>query len=488
MEGVVSNKTDKSVREKVGRQVERWSSETAMKCVDGNSVSIDGKDHVCRNNYVDLYVRNQEISPSSKTYKAVNHKDFTYIRYPAFQIGSITYTGHDNQDKVVEPTSSSSSTLTENTQPMSSSAMKFGVTELRNYRYDPIMGTPTATMAVSKLGNKEVRKITQNTPAYAVSKDGLAKEMFLRNMFTQKYMEEVYTDTVDVISNSSSSNGTGSLSSSNNFDKLRTFSITPYMHLSEAVYGSSSSVRRTPIVAMGTFKNKGNALTLRNGAEKYLEYSDKNRPNLKKYSGTYIKTINPQMKVLETEDVLGRTQSTIFSDDAMFQLSLFYPAKINQVGVVLPYKNKAFASEKCSVSGDNSISKNMLIANANVTISCTGLAADGNIAVEYRTWNKSTGWQTKRDVVSGAEASLELASGDKLNYFRVYPENAEAKSFIYDSYGNMVQTIAEDNTSTYYEYDPFGKLVQSRNDDGVSFKSHHREYMNSSNDDKVLGE
>lgn len=468
MEGVVSNKTDKSVREKVGRQVERWSSETTMKCVDKDGkVDNKGKDDVCVKNYISLYTRKN----------ITNHKDFTYIRYPAFQIGSITYTGHDNQDKVVEPTSSSSSTLTENTQPMSSSAMKFGVTELRNYRYDPIMGTPTATMAVSKLGNKEVRKITQNTPAYAVSKDGLAKEMFLRNMFTQNYLEEVFTDTVDV--NSSSSRSANELRRTTmKIGKLRTFSISPYMELPIELYGSSSSARRTPIVAMGTFKNKGNALTLRNGAEKYLEYSDKNRPNLNKYSGTYIKNINQQMKVLETEDVLGRTQSTIFSDDAMFQLSLFYPAKINQVGVVLPYKNKAFASEKCSVSGDNSISKNMLIANANVTISCTGLAADGNIAVEYRTWNKSTGWQTKRDIVSGAEASLELASGDKLNYFRVYPENAEAKSFIYDSYGNMVQTIAEDNTSTYYEYDPFGKLVQSRNDDGVSFKSHHREYMN----------
>jgi YD repeat-containing protein len=73
---------------------------------------------------------------------------------------------------------------------------------------------------------------------------------------------------------------------------------------------------------------------------------------------------------------------------------------------------------------------------------------------------------------------VKLNPGEKMNYFRVYPENAEAKTFVYDVNGNMVQTIAEDNTSTYYEYDPFGKLVQSRNDDGVSFKSHHREYMN----------
>ena len=65
-----------------------------------------------------------------------------------------------------------------------------------------------------------------------------------------------------------------------------------------------------------------------------------------------------------------------------------------------------------------------------------------------------------------------------MNYLRIYPENAEAKTFIYDRYGNIIQIVAEDNTSTFYEYNPLGQLIQSRNDDGVSFKSHHREFTN----------
>ena len=84
--------------------------------------------------------------------------------------------------------------------------------------------------------------------------------------------------------------------------------------------------------------------------------------------------------------------------------------------------------------------------------------------------------------------SLDIPIGAKLNYFRVYPERSESKSFIYDRYDNLIQIIAEDNTSTYYEYDPLGRLVQSRNDDGLSFKAHHREYMNDSLTHKMRGE
>ncbi len=85
-------------------------------------------------------------------------------------------------------------------------------------------------------------------------------------------------------------------------------------------------------------------------------------------------------------------------------------------------------------------------------------------------------WQTVRENLKGLH--LNLNKGDVLNYLRIYPDNAEAKTFIYDNYGNMIQSVAEDNTSTFYEYDSFGKLIQTRNDDGVSFKSHHREFTN----------
>ena len=73
---------------------------------------------------------------------------------------------------------------------------------------------------------------------------------------------------------------------------------------------------------------------------------------------------------------------------------------------------------------------------------------------------------------------MTLKSNEKLNYLRIYPITAEAKTFIYDNYGMMIQLVSEDNLSSYYVYNAFGNLVEVYNDDGVSFKSHHREFMN----------
>lgn len=475
--------TNGNVSEKIGRQVERWTSERQLKCDSYG----DKKDNYCYQQNVGLALTSGH---STKT-------DFAYYRYPAFQIGSMTFTGHDNQDKVVAENNNSSSSSAQSSSQSSSSNEKFGMTEMRNFRFDPIMGSPTATMAVSKLGNKEIRKITQTTPAYAISgtdiskpENILANEMFLRNMFTQNYLEEVYTDTLNAVNcteNEMKDNPACELHKTThaaNKSKLRTFSISPYKMLPASLYGKQNGFR-TPIVSMGTFKNKIAPSTIIGNAWTYLAYADNNQPELDKYNGTYIKTINKGMKVLETDDVLGRTQSTVFSDDAMNQLSLFFPAKIEEVGVVVPYMNKVFTSEasatnKCYVTGETNVDKNLIVANGSVIISCTVAcnSNNDNIAIEYRQWKNATGWQTERGVIPCGSVSVKLNPGEKMNYFRVYPENAEAKTFVYDVNGNMVQTIAEDNTSTYYEYDPFGKLVQSRNDDGVSFKSHHREYMN----------
>lgn len=462
LEGVVEGAQDDETLGKVGKQVERWSSEINMRCYEDSVLSLKGKEDVCRDGYTELYMKG---SANSKT-----HKEYTYIRYPAFQIGSVSYTGHDNQEQFVNSSNSNWS--------WSSSSTKFGVTELRNYRYDPIMGSPTATVAISRVGqNLLARKITQTTPAYAAnranssSSASLSDEMFLRNMFTQNYLEEVFTDTVNV-------NGkTLNLDES----KLRSFSISPYQKLPTSLFGISSS-SRTPIVAMGTFKNKAAPLNIRSTA---LDYLDANAltPNIvSDYNGTIIKSLNKQMKVLETEDVLHRVQSTIFSTDAMFQLSLFFPASKEDVAVVLPYKDEVFASKGCSVSGTSSVKNGDIVASSNLTISCSlpssSSSSNSTLVAEYREMIGGN-WVTKREKLSGRTMSLTLSGGWRLNYLRIYPDNAESKTFIYDVYGNMIQSIAEDNTSTYYEYDTFGKLVQSRNDDGVSFKSHHREYMNS---------
>jgi YD repeat-containing protein len=90
---------------------------------------------------------------------------------------------------------------------------------------------------------------------------------------------------------------------------------------------------------------------------------------------------------------------------------------------------------------------------------------------------KNESWNSTREVYE-RPFNLPLKAGDQLGYLRIYPKNAQAKTFVYDKYGNLVRIVSEENLSTYYEYNPFGHLVQMRDDDGVSFKVHHREYRN----------
>jgi YD repeat-containing protein len=90
---------------------------------------------------------------------------------------------------------------------------------------------------------------------------------------------------------------------------------------------------------------------------------------------------------------------------------------------------------------------------------------------------KHGSWETVRDT-NVTSFNWSLNSDDQLGYLRVYPQKAQAKTFVYDKYGNLVRIVSEENLSTYYEYNPFGHLVQMRDDDGVSFKVHHREYRN----------
>ena len=453
---------DDSLNYKVGRQVEKWSSEQKMQCAVEKKGKIVpdslGVDDVCKKQNLKLYIKRSSGSQIQK--------DFTYIRYPAFQIGSVNYVGHDNQ-----------------TQNMD--VQKFGKTELHNYEYDPLTGSPTATLATVSLGpDSLLRKFTKMYPYYAMIGVPLAESMFLRNMLTQNYKEEVYTDTLKNVSLASSLKD-GANAKAN----LRSFSVTPYRFVPDSVYGSGANVK-LPIVSWGTYKTKGDPQVLVNNSNSYA-YGNM-LPSLFDYSGTDIIAIDSNLKVTETKDALQRSMTTVFSNDGMFQLSLFFPAKREEVGAILPYQDSVHASKNCSPLHRSVENGAALIGSNQKTVACTVSVASGNIIKEYRMWSSANGWKTEREfiAVSCGKDTIELTipAGGKLNYFRVYPEKAESKSFIYDKYGNMIQSIAEDNTSTYYEYDPLGNLVQSRNDDGVSFKAHHREYMNDTTTQKVMGE
>ena len=164
------------------------------------------------------------------------------------------------------------------------------------------------------------------------------------------------------------------------------------------------------------------------------------------------------------------------------------------MAVVIPYQDTIVMSN-CSGLDKHAVGGVISVESSPASISCKIYSRSGNVVKEYRMWTPSVGWKTEREIVplnnlvaTMLTVSFVIPTNAKLNYLRIYPETAQAKTYIYDVYGNMIQVVAEDNTSTYYEYDPLGKLVQSRNDDGVAFKSHHREWMNDTATQKTMGE
>ncbi|PWJ56683.1 MULTISPECIES: hypothetical protein [unclassified Fibrobacter] len=205
-------------------------------------------------------------------------------------------------------------------------------------------------------------------------------------------------------------------------------------------------------------------------------------PSLTSYSGSYITKVDSFLRVRETEDVLGKTLSTVFSNDGVNQISVFYPATTEEIAVVLPFEN-SISSENCTVSENATVDAQYGNILGAASISCA-LKSGRKYVAEYRKLSNN-GWKTYRENIDGSYFSMTLSSNEKLNYLRIYPENAEAKSYIYDVYGMMIQHISETNLSTYYTYDSFGNLVESYNDDGMTFKSHHRELMNNDNNAEV---
>lgn len=449
---------DDSLKYKVGRQVEKWSSELVLKCVNGlgeveselNKGSVDNVNY-CRDQQMHLYMRDS----SSFT----NHKDFTYIRYPVFQIGSISYVGHDNQMN-------------------GSETEKLGKTELRNHAYDAITGSPTATLATINIENNMVsRKLTKKIPFYSIKGNALSDSMFLRNMLTQNYMDAIYSDTLK-----NGNDATWHLIEQKK--NLRSFGISPYKFA--PIPNTHSNI---PIVAWGTYTSKIEPKDLIDTAMIFA--NGDTLPPLIQYSGSEIVSIDSSLKVTEIKNVLNRSMTALFSNDGMYQLSLFYPAKQSEVGAFLPYRNTALCLGKCNCSGLNnniSVRDGVVYTNSSeIILTWNAIPDTSKLVIEYRIKENGKAWETQRKIID-SDKKFTIPARSMLNYFRVYPENAEGKSFIYDNYDNLIQIVAEDNTSTYYEYDPLGNLVQSRNDDGVSFKAHHREYMNDSTTQKMKGE
>lgn len=72
------------------------------------------------------------------------------------------------------------------------------------------------------------------------------------------------------------------------------------------------------------------------------------------------------------------------------------------------------------------------------------------------------------------ESSLEA----RISYLRVYPDNGESATYVYNDRGNLIQVVNENNLSTYFEYDLFGEVTGIKNDDGLMYSAHKREWTN----------
>lgn len=442
---------DYNTRYKIGRQVEKWSSEKKMHCVDKDGKkNLEGKKSVCKDSYMELYMRNPA--------EAVVHKEFQHIRYPAFQIGSSSWTGHDNQP--------------------SSHVSFWQKSSLENHLFDPLTGLPMATLAKTPTSDgKEMRKLTLKRPHYAVpvGDSSLANEMFRRNMFTQNFLTALYSGSVDTADkwNSIRTN-----------DSLRSFEISPFRFLPDSIY----SIQRKPIVAWGNFKSRKEPKDILNGDE--LEKSvgafqstdpdaGENFPDKDNYVGNRFLLVDNHYRVRESADDFDRITSTHYSYDGMHETGIFFPARLSEVGSIVPYGD-TIAMANCSLSSQGyDITDNIILRpQGYMKIECAAESDNRSLVAEYAIKKSGRPWERIRERISEKTFSLTLYGGYLLSYLRVYPEDAVAKTFIYDRYGNLVRIISENNISTYYEYDPFGYLVQSRDDDGNSFKIHHREYRN----------
>lgn len=448
--GIAEN-TEIETQNKLGIQKERWSYERILKCKSEN------KDENCEKQYIELYDKDSR--------KDARH--FSYIRYPAYQIGSVTYTGHDNQP--------------------STHGNLWGKSILENYLYDPATGLPTATLAKTPASNgKEMRKLTKKFAHYVIRGDSLlADSMFHRNMLVQEFLNVLYSGTV------AASSAWNSIAVN---DSMRSFSLMPFRLLADSLY----SGKRQPIVAWGNFKSRKEpkdilgdstilaVLSRYQNADSLLNHDSS---VIALFEGAKIDLVDRHFRVRESHDDFRRVTSSHYSYDGAFQTGLFFPAGLADIASIVPHGD-SISMTNCGINSVGyNVTDNALVSFGGITyIQCGNTADTGKTYIaEYAMRKSGRPWEVVRDTARSMPFELTLYGGYLLSYLRVYPIDGVAKTFIYDRYGNLKRSVSEENISTYYEYDPFGHLVQIRDDDGNSFKAHHREYRNDDRDSILLG-
>jgi YD repeat-containing protein len=287
-------------------------------------------------------------------------------------------------------------------------------------------------------------------------------------------------------------------------------------------------VRDNPILGIGAFSPRFD-LTSDSGKTKLSDnvalFSPRvgNGTFLKNWSGKQIVSVNDWFKPKEERDVYGYGLSHRYDPTGFHKIGLFGNAGYAETAI-LTAEGRAGNTPDISaadgwrftggapvpedpflkLAGNFSLSHALQIAAATtylVEAQLSSTAArscqvqfytDAGAAGDSKNLALTPGLSTYQVVLDASAYTTLPGSGNRvrltcqdggggtvrLAYLRAYPERGEALSYVYDARGRMVQSVNEQNVSSYYEYDAFGNLIAMRNDDGVLYSTHKRELVN----------
>lgn len=506
-------------RLQIGQDDEKWEYMRKVHCDDAN-MAVSNYGVPCDFGNKDaVYASYKGIEVTVNGLKVYTPKQMTYSRAPAFVVETITKSGFNN----------------------STGPDEYLLTRLTNHRFDPITGQPTFAVTYNGRASQYVpAKATRMTPAYHVNTP-LAATMFERNMLSSNFREDAYTWAVSVTPTDDNSGNlinfdTENLSSPNILPpRLTRVKITPFTQQYLDYRGTSGAPRPitawdNPIVGMGEYSPRfkltdaaGQAALANNATLFTPSFLD--GTFLRSWNGVEISAINKYLKPLQKRDVYGIKSAHRYDPTGFHQIGVFGNAGYPETVLLTAEGRQGSFPDVSTVDawrftgGSPSVDRNFIRLTGNFTLSHSmDLEAGKTYVAEFQVHSSADrtcqaafftdagglGDAKTVNIKAGLSAyqvafapsggypsppaagvnRIRLACNDnvagsvRVAYLRAYPENAETVSYLYDARGNMVQSVNEQNVSSYYEYDAFGSLAATRNDDGQLFSTHKKELTN----------
>ncbi|MDQ3002980.1 MAG: hypothetical protein M3Y08_17175, partial [Fibrobacterota bacterium] len=501
---------------KIGKDEEKWEYTRKIHCNEATAFNSTGFPDNCSfatGSSAYASYKNLEVTPVSGA--VWTPKQMAYVRYPAFVSETITKTGFNG----------------------SQGPSDYMVNRARNFRFDPITGTPTLSVGYTGPSNQDPSKATRSTPAYHVN-TALARTMFERNMLNQVFREDAYTWDKATRSGVNQDGAVLNFDTDNLTDpnilppRLTRVKLNPFSqgYLDKTkVTGTPRplALRDNPILGMGDFKPRFNLLDA-NGISQLSNNAALFTPSftdgsfLKKFDGVQIDSINDFLKPLQKRNVYGQFTASRYEPGGFHQIGIFGNAWYGETAVLTAegrqgnFPDVSRADGWRFTGGTPTLDGNFVRLTDGFTLSHNlNLKTGGTYLVEaqlhstaahtcqvsfftdaggvgdaqtlavipglntYQLTLKASVYTTlpTKDV-NRVKLVCTEAGAYRIAYIRAYPGSAETLTYLYDARGNMVQSVNEQNVSSYYEYDLFGNLASIRNDDGVLFTAHKRELVN----------